>query len=210
VEAWLPDRGWTTFDPTPPDPNSAVITLSTRLNLYLDAADTFWQEWVVSYDPGHQGTLADKFQQGAGRLGIRWFDSLSGAESSWSKNAGAWVKRYGLSILGVVTLGSFLWVFGPPLIRILRIRRRVDQVRRGHASVADATLLYERMLQILRRRGFQKPVWFTPSEFAASLPSTAMALRVVEFTATYNALRFGGRTEVAPHLSALLDELERE
>jgi transglutaminase-like putative cysteine protease len=210
VEAWLPDRGWTTFDPTPPDPNPSNLSLSTRLNLYLDAANTFWQEWVVSYDPGHQGTLADKFQQGAGRLGIRWFDSLSGAESIWSQHTVLWFRRYGLTVLGIVALGGFLWVFGPPLIRMVRIRRRVDQVRRGHGSVADATLLYQRMLQILKRRGFQKPVWFTPAEFASSLPSTPMAGRVQEFTATYNALRFGGRTEVAAQLSSLLDQLERE
>jgi hypothetical protein len=164
----------------------------------------------VSYDPGHQGTLADKLQQGAGRLGIRWFDSLSGAESSWAQHLNAWFKLYGARILVLVLLGCFLWRFGPPLVRMLRIRRRVDQVRRGHASVADATLLYARMLQILKRRGFSKPLWFTPAEFAASLPATTLAARVAEFTTTYNALRFGGRTEVAPHLSALLDELDRE
>ena len=210
VEAWLPDRGWATFDPTPPDLNPGALGLITRLNLYLDAADTFWQEWVVSYDPGHQGTLADKLQQGAGRLGIRWFDSLSGAESVWTQHVNAWFKRYGMAIVATLVLGFLIWRFSPPLIRMLRIRRRVDQVRRGHASVADATLLYERMLHILKRRGFQKPLWFTPSEFAASLPATPMASRVSQFTSTYNELRFGGRTEVAPQLSALLDQLEQE
>jgi transglutaminase-like putative cysteine protease len=210
VEAWLPNRGWTTFDPTPPDPNPAGMGLFTRLNLYLDAADTFWQEWVVSYDPGHQGTLADKLQQGAGRLGIRWFDSLSGAESAWTQHLSAWCKRYGLAVLATAACGLLLLRFSPPLIRMLRIRRRVDQVRRGHASAADATLLYERMLQILRRRGFQKPLWFTPTEFAASLPASPLGVRVHQFTGAYNELRFGGRTEVAPQLSALLDELERE
>ena len=37
-------------------------------------------------------------------------------------------------------------------------------------------------------------------EFYRSIPA--------EFTTTYNALRFGGHTEVAPRLSALLDRLE--
>jgi hypothetical protein len=35
-----------------------------------------------------------------------------------------------------------------------------------------------------------------------------MAAAVAEFTSAYNALRFGGRTEAAPRLSLLLDELE--
>lgn len=210
VEAWLPDRGWTTFDPTPPDPNPSNLGVTGRLNLYIDAAETFWQEWVVSYDPSHQGTLADKLQQGAGRLGIRWFDSLSGAESTWVQHVSTWLKLYGMRVLAVLLLGGFLWIFGPPLIRMVHMRRRVGQVRRGHGSVADATLLYQRMLHILKRRGFQKPVWFTPTEFAESLPRTQMGARVSEFTTAYNALRFGGRTEVASQLSTLLDQLEHE
>jgi len=95
------------------------------------------------------------------------------------------------------------------LWRTLRMRRRVQRVRRGEASGADATLLYERMLQVLRRRGYQKPVWFTPMEFARSLPATPMGRAVEEFTAAYNAVRYGGRGDAAPRLSALLDELER-
>src|SRR5258708_38685205 len=87
------------------------------------------------------------------------------------------------------------------------MRRRVERVRRGQASVADATLLYQRMLQILRRRGFHKPPWFTPAEFAASLPRTQLGDSVGEFTATYNALRFGGHVEAAPRPSILLDRM---
>ena len=91
---------------------------------------------------------------------------------------------------------------------MLRLRWRVDRVRRGQASVGDATLLYERLLRILKRRGFQKPVWFTPAEFANSLPPGPVGAAVGEFTAAYNAMRFGGRTDVAPRLSVLLDTLE--
>ncbi|MCX6632478.1 MAG: transglutaminase-like domain-containing protein, partial [Candidatus Solibacter sp.] len=58
VEAWIPGYGWRTFDPTPADPNAGGLTLLTQLSLYLDAAETFWQEWVVTYDVARQGTLA--------------------------------------------------------------------------------------------------------------------------------------------------------
>ena len=66
------------------------------------------------------------------------------------------------------------------------------------------------MLHILKRRGYQKPLWFTPAEFAASLPCTPLADSVSEFTNTYNALRFGRHPEAAPRLSTLLDRMERE
>jgi transglutaminase-like putative cysteine protease len=210
VEAWIPGRGWTTFDPTPPDLNRGGSALLAKLGLYLDAAGTFWQDWVVSYDIGRQGTLADRLELGARSLGIRWFDSLSGLNWNWHLRLAAWFRRYGAAILIGLVLGALAWVFGPRLVRLLRIRSRVERVRRGQATVGDATLLYERMLHLLKRRGYQKPAWFTPTEFARSLPPGRMGAAVTEFTGKYNALRFGRRTEVAPRLSMLLDELARQ
>jgi Domain of unknown function (DUF4129) len=119
-----------------------------------------------------------------------------------------WLRRFGPRIAIVLALGAVLWFAGPPAIRIARVHLRVRRVRRGQAGMGDATLLYRRMLDILKRRGYQKPAWFTPAEFAASLPSTGIGLTVTEFTATYNLWRFGGRTDVAPRLSQLLDRLE--
>jgi len=209
VEAWIPGRGWTTFDPTPPDPNPHFALL-TKLGLYVDAAQTFWQEWVVSYDIARQGTLSYRVEQRARGLGIRWFDFLAGFETGgWQARTLEWLRRFGLRIAILLALGIALWIAGPPIIRMARVQLRVRRVRRGLASTGDATLLYRRMLDILKRRGYQKPVWFTPAEFAASLPKTGIGVTVTEFTATYNQWRFGGRTEVAAQLSQLLDRLER-
>ena len=209
VEAWIPARGWSSFDPTPPDLAATSFTLATRLSLYLDAAATFWQEWVVSYDPSHQGTLADRLEQGAGRLGIRWFDSLSGVPATWDVYFTKWVRRDGMAVLAALLGAIAIWRFAPRVARLVHMRRRVQQARRGHASVADATLLYHRMLQIVKRHGYHKPAWFTPAEFAASLHDSGLGRPVANFTNAYNALRFGGHTEVAPRLSVLLDELEQ-
>ncbi|HXB72308.1 MAG TPA: DUF3488 and transglutaminase-like domain-containing protein [Candidatus Acidoferrales bacterium] len=208
VEAWMPGHGWTTFDPTPPDPNPNNFALLTEVALYLDAAETFWREWVVTYDITRQGTLAYRMEQGARRLGIRWYDALLALRSGWDSYVLAPSRRFGIWVLSGPVAGMLIWLLGPPVLRLLRVRRHVERVRRGQASMADATLLYERMLHILKRRGYQKPAWFTPAEFAAGLPRTPLGTTVVEFTTTYNALRFGGHTEVAPRLSALLDELD--
>ena len=157
VEAWIPGYGWTTFDPTPADPNAGGLALFTRLALYLDAAETFWQEWVVTYDLARQGTLAYRMEQGAQRLGIRWFDTAAAVRAGWDRYVAGWARRFGWQALawaaGLVALG----LAAGPLLRLLRMRRRVERVRRGQASVADATLLYQRMLHILKRRGYQKP-----------------------------------------------------
>jgi transglutaminase-like putative cysteine protease len=209
VEAWLPGSGWTTFDPTPPDPNPAHFSLAMVLGLYLDAAETFWQNWVVSYDLGHQDALVDRIEQNARHAGIRWFDSFSGLGAGWGGRMAAWFRVYGLRTGIAAALGLWLWFLAPPLVRLIRMRRRVDKARRGQASIGDATLLYGRMLHVLKRHGYQKPPWFTPAEFAGSLPEGELGTAVTEFTRAYNALRFGGRLDAAPQLSALLDGLQR-
>ena len=209
VEAWIPGRGWTTFDPTPPDFSSHSMNLFSKFGLYMDAAETFWQQWVVGYDPDHQGTLTDRVERTVRRLGVGWSDSLTGAGALWMGQVKGWLRRFGTAAVVIVLLAYWLWSSGPGMWRALGMRRRVKRVRRGEVNGADATLLYERMLHVMRRRGYQKPVWFTPLEFARSLPVSPMGRTVEEFTAAYNAVRYGGRSDAAPRLSTLLDELER-
>ena len=208
VEAWIPGSGWTTFDPTPPGPPPGS-GLAARLALYLDAADGMWREWVVSYDPSHQGSLMDRAERTAARLGLRWFDTLSDAHSYWDGPRGQWVRRMGFRFLAALGVAALLWWAVPPAARALGMRWRVRRLRRGEVAEGDAALLYRRMLRILKRRGYQKPPWFTPAEFAATLPQTRLGEVACEFTAAYNAWRFGGRTDAAPRLAALLDEMRR-
>jgi transglutaminase-like putative cysteine protease len=206
VEAWIPGHGWTTFDPTPPDPNAQASGLLSRLNLYMDAAGAFWQEWVVGYDPRRQGTLAGRLQMSVGNLGFHWFNSTWNFINGAAAALAPWIAARGAWLLVLFAAGLLAWFAAPALI--VRMRLRVARVRRGQASAQDATLLYRRMLRVAKRRGYQKPAWFTPAEFASSLPPGSFGGAVGEFTASYNALRFGQRCEGA-RLSELLERMER-
>ncbi|MEO8368276.1 MAG: DUF3488 and transglutaminase-like domain-containing protein [Candidatus Solibacter sp.] len=210
VEGWIPGYGWTTFDPTPADPNAGSLGLFSRVTLYLDAAETFWQEWVVTYDLARQGSLAYRMEQTAHRAGLNWLESATALRNVWNHYAAGWGRRYGWQMLAWAVALFAVGMSVGPLYRLLRMRRRVELVRRGQGSMADATLLYLRMLQILKQRGYQKPPWFTPAEFAASLPRSSLGESVGEFTHTYNALRFGGHSSAASKLSVLLDRMDRE
>jgi len=207
VEAYLEARGWTTFDPTPPDPAAHQAGLLARLALWTDAAETFWQDWVVRYDRNQQYRLAAQLDSSSRRWRLGWLAGIGDALTDWKSQAASWFAVYGTQLGALIAFAVALVAAGPRLLRSLSILRRVRRVREGQASVGDATVLYERMLEVLRSRGFQKPAWFTPREFAASLPAETGML-VDQFTAAYNDLRFGGRLDAAPRLTLLLEELE--
>jgi transglutaminase-like putative cysteine protease len=210
VEAWLPNRGWTTFDPTPPDPTLRRATLWDKIALYADAADTFWQQWVLAYDPSLQLTLAERMERSGRSLGLRWVERIAAKVVVWKNGVVAWSRHFGVWLLvAAAALVLAAWL-APRAWRALDMLRRVRKARQGQANMADATLLYGRMLELLKRRGYHKPAWFTPYEFAASLPRTELGLLVGQFTDAYNALRFGGRVTSAPQLSLLLERLEQQ
>lgn len=209
VEAWIPGHGWTTFDPTPAAPGNQGAGIFDKFNLYMDAAGAFWREWVVAYDPLHQGTLASQVLRGLRGILGEWPLATWGAvKGSLAKNSDR-IRNYGMFFLALLVAGGTLWYAGPSLLDAVRMRLRFQRVRRGKASASDASMLYQRMLQIVKRHGYQKPVWFTPAEFAASLPQSGFAETVTEFTAAYNELRFGRRDEAASRMSQLLSELEK-
>jgi transglutaminase-like putative cysteine protease len=203
VEAWINGHGWMTYDPTPPDPHAAVMGLMARMSLFFDAAEQFWQDWVVSYDLDRQIVLASRMDAGARRLSFHWFsrdwlDQAIRAAAPWAPAAG-----FG----GALAILSF--VFGREAVARWKRRMRVRRIARGEGEASDATLLYERMLGNLARRGFQKPPWLTPGEFARVLPPTEVRGLVHDLTAFYNEFRFGGRRDVAPRMMELLERLEK-
>ena len=210
VEAYLPGRGWTVFDPTPADPSAQSVSIWARLGWYADAADTFWQEWVVSYDLGRQLVLADRMEQSSRRFRLDWLDWAGASMSRWTVDTRAWLSRYAAAATAVFALGLAGLLLGPKAWRMLRLRQQARRALLGRASMADATILYNRFLEMLQARGYSKPPWFTPTEFVRSLRSPQLAELAERFVAAYQELRFGGKAEAAPQLFLLLEELKRQ
>jgi transglutaminase-like putative cysteine protease len=208
VEAYLPGRGWTTFDPTPFGGRTDSASLWARFGFYMDAADTFWQEWVLNYNLDRQLVLASRMENSGRSFGLEWIDSLHASAIRWRDAVVAWWRRHGIATVLVALAALAAWLAGPKLWAWWLALRRVRQARRGEARSSDATLIYGRMLRLLKRRGFEKPAWVTPSEFARMLPRPETAALVASFTAAYNDLRFGGNPGAAPRMMALLAEIE--
>jgi len=212
VEAWIPGRGWMTFDPTPPDPSTAQPspwkTAWGRAGLILDAADQFWRDWVLTYDFDHQRALAAEMQS-AGRdwrTARSWSelgDMALGFERSIARNGAAWLA-------GITTIGTAVIVvlYGSSWRLWWNQRQRLHRAQLGRVEASDATLLYERMLHLLERRGFQKPLWLTPQEFVNVLPPSELAQLAEDLTSAYNEVRFGGHLDAAPRMASLLQRME--
>ena len=208
VEAWLPGRGWTTFDPTPPDPNPPLVSMWTRLGFYADAAEVFWQDWVLNYDLDHQLQLAARMGRSGRQMGASWWDNLGISAGRWWGSLVQFAERYGFILLGLAMLAVLGQLFGRDGSRWWKTRLRVQKVQRGEAQASDATLLYQRMLKVLHRRGIEKPVWLTPCEFARVVQEPELSVLVEDLTDAYNQLRFGGDSQAALQMMTLLKRLE--
>ncbi len=209
VEAWVDGREWTTFDPTPESRRPRGNALRSRVLFYADAAEMFWQNWVIGYDFERQLTLATRMQTSGRVFGARWLDGLRVTWLGWQAATVRALRAYGITGLVCIAMAVAVWLLAPRAGMRWRARQRVREAQRGAAVASDATLLYNRMLNLLKRRGHSKPAWFTPGEFVRTLPPSEAAELVARFTSAYHDLRFGGRPDAAAQMIGLLGQLER-
>jgi protein-glutamine gamma-glutamyltransferase len=211
VEAYFPGYGWITFDPTP---GGAVGIPQgwSRAMLYLDAAASFWREWVVSYDSSHQYIL--------GRTVV------SGTRSSWER-ARMWARlRYArlMSLARrserrvehspirwlVVSLAIALLLLGlanaARIARLIRLKRLQTHPERSPDQAA--IMWYERMARYLARRGVRKSTSQTAQEFVRVIEDERLRTRVEQFTQAYESARFGNSEDDALQLPKLYEEVE--
>jgi hypothetical protein len=211
VEAYFPAYGWQTFDPTPPG-DAGPRPGWNRIALYLDAAASFWREWVVSYDASHQYVLGQSALSGSRSLweGTRaWARQRYDSMLAWARhtvdrvNHSPW--RWGL--LGIaLTLALLLLGNASRIARMLhesRLRARPERSPEQAAAV-----WYQRMTRVLARHGLKKSAAQTAQEFVRKIEDEQLRARVERFTGAYESARFGNSTQDAKRLPELCEEVE--
>jgi hypothetical protein len=235
VEVYFDDSAaWVEFDPTP----AAGINdysqngLLARLRKYLEAAEVFWLDYVVTLDQEEQASMMvelqhqllaikDQVLESYGSV-KRWF--RGGANSLLDRE---WdlediLKGLGLvAALVAVSAGFYVAVaylkrrrraptgYGPWWHRLFILPRWSSARLAVRDPRTSAVLFYEQMLAITARAGLIKRPDQTPIEFAAG----AEFPQIHEITMIYNRLRFGGgrlEDREATRVSRLLSELKRE
>jgi transglutaminase-like putative cysteine protease len=210
VEADFPGYGWVAFDPTPAGPGAEHGPWS-RVMLYLDAASSFWREWVVNYDASHQRALGqdalrstrtatEEMRDWARQKYALLLRRARRANDTMSQSPGRWTLFGLLTALAVLLLINLRAV----LAWLSRLRLAAHPER---APSEAAALWYSRLTGKLARKGLHKTESQTPREFAAAIPAQALRARVETFTHAYEAARFGGLTQEAARLPELYDEV---
>jgi transglutaminase-like putative cysteine protease len=211
VEAYFPGYGWVTFDPTPGGATGSPQGWG-RAMLYLDAAASFWRDWVISYDTSHQNILGQAV--------------LSGTRGSWERMR-AWARLRYARLLNWARKGPRgvehapgPWLGGSVAIALLllalgnagriarMIRARQLQAHPERSPDEAAAMWYERMARYLARRGVRKSGTQTAQEFVRVIEDERLRTRVGQFTDAYESARFGNSSDDALRLPELFEEVE--
>jgi len=211
VEAYFPAYGWITFDPTP---GGAIGSPQGwgRAMLYLDAAASFWREWVISYDSSHQSVLGQSVLNGTRSSLERarmWAQARYARLLNWARKSQRGVAHSPGRWLGGSLAVVLLWLLLANVARIVRmIRRRRLQARPERSPDQAAAMWYERMARYLARRGVQKATTQTAQEFVRVIEDEQLRMRVRQFTDAYESARFGNSPDDARRLPGLYEEVE--
>jgi hypothetical protein len=213
VEAYFPGYGWISFDPTPPAPPEASSGWR-RLRLYTDAMASFWREWVVNYDLGHQQHLAfNTTHSGRELVGSMkaWtrakYQALLSSTHRAQDNLGQSPWRW--AVRGIVA--AILLILGANATRLWQALQKFRLAARPQKSPQlGATLWYERMTRLVARRGWHKSPVQTPAEFLVSIEDATIRKQVEEFTQRYESARFGESSQDAGQLPGLYEQIARQ
>jgi transglutaminase-like putative cysteine protease len=211
VEAYFPDYGWITFDPTPESATGSPQGWG-RVRLYLDAASSFWREWVISYDSSHQSVLGQSVLSGTRSslqrtrmwARLRYARMLNWARKSQRSAEHAPGRWFGsgavvvLLLLGLANAGR--------IARMIRVSGLLAHPERSPDQAA--AMWYERMARHLARRGVRKSATQTAQEFVRVIPDERLRARVGRFTDAYESARFGNSADDALRLPELYEEVE--
>jgi len=211
VEVYFPGYGWVTFDPTPDSATGSPQGWG-RAMLYLDAASSFWREWVISYDSSHQSVLGQSVLSGT-RSSLEqarmWARLRYARLLNWARRTEQRVERrpgrwFGSAVAVVLLLLGL--TNASRIARIIRMRRLQAHPERSPDQAA--AMWYERMARYLERLGIRKSATQTAQEFVGVIEDERLRTQVERFTVAYESARFGNSAEDALRLPELYGEVE--
>jgi len=214
VEAYFPGNGWIVFDPTPDAP-AVSTSLFTKLSQFADWAELTWNDWVIGYDFQHQAALAQTVQMRSRNwreLAAAWFNDK---QRHFKDRLSNWQLRHNalglaLPLLLLAMLVALRYGRIEILLRRLKTSLQLRGKDAGTARVLMASRLYQEMLHLMGRHGYERPKSQTAFEFAAGVKKPSLKASVREFTQIYVEARFGASGGDVTRLQQLLGTIRTE
>lgn len=211
AEAYFPEYGWVTFDPTPAGPSAGPITGWSRFSMYMDAAQQMWREWIVNYDFSHQVRLRAEISTKTGNAQSSFRTWLWKKYRELVMFTENWQRRLEKLSPAEMAFCCILVGFLVALPFLPKAWRRIQRTRMmrnpQRAPRTSASFWYMRMTKMMAKRGSRKAPSQTPEEFTASIGDPMMRRHVELFTEHYERARFAESVEDAQKLPELYEEL---
>jgi hypothetical protein len=181
VEVFLPDVGWTRFDPTPvaaAAPIAEIHGLSAFLRDVIEAAGERWDRHVVGYDLGQQMELFSEVRRSL-RKGT--------GGGAWLRGSGRWLLGAVL-VVGVFGAAVYLW-----RRRSRRLRARSERGPLLTPRDMRIVKLFQQLEEAERSYGVTRSPGTPPLGHARALAGLGhpIADEVLALTEWYLAVRFG-------------------
>ena len=203
VEVYFPkENAWIPFDPTPfagqiSESNSTAIL--GKFNKYIEALETFWIQYFISYDNQEQRSLFRSVRNGFNEYQAKtsvWLNQFQNQVSDWwhevrgdkGLETSAKAIGYGVTYLLGIVFGiiAIVWLFRKAIKSAL-LKKVLSWLRyKNETTIVE---FYERMQRVLASKGFRREPHQTPLEFAFAL-NMPEAVRITE---KYNRVRFGDK-----------------
>ena len=183
VEVLDQQRGWISFDPTPPALGGNETRTFEFVAKSIDSLRMLWDMYVITFDYERQrGVL-----RGAGGV-LAWTVGLAGKTIAVAKEKAKLLALIGgLIVLAVVVATTR---FGRKWWAKLHLRWPFKPFTFGGVGPPSAVRFYGDLLARLEKMGFHRAPGVTPAEYAQSLEGRLRGLS--ELTRVYYQVRFGG------------------
>ncbi len=183
VEAYLPERGWIRFDPTPPSsaaPHAMREGVAAFVREFFEAASQGWRKNVVDFDMENQLEIMNEVK--------KFFRQISPETTSVLS------KKWSLRRVGIPSIGVLILLGGAVVLWRRRRRSSGAKVRDISPSVARSIQLYQGLEKCMRYQGVPRPLSVPPLTFAKTLCASGNPLgeEVLALTEIYARSRYAG------------------
>ena len=205
VEVYFPQtNSWVTFDPTPPAGRAPRERsgLTGYLSKYSEALELMWFQYVVGYDKQEQRSLVTSVRR-------ELFDLRQWSAKKLEQARAILPRVITPALFGLLSLSAVLMaIFLARRVRRFGWRRGVKIWRTGSGDETSRVEFYQRLLELLKKRGLMRESSQTPMEFAFAVGiNEAQAITNAYYRVRFGEEKLSGseRTQIEELLSRVAD-----